>query len=377
MLRRALAAAGADGVPAVVSLEPSVGAGLRATISMGRIRHADEVLGQAGELLARYPGLRRPVALDLAVARKAEVAADWADMAEAVDRVLSAGPVYRDNGIAATVAFVQATHLVAVGELPRAAALLRHNRALNTAAVGVLGTLRDRELADIEVRLGRPNAALRLLEPHQRPPVAVVVGVTAARAYLALGDLGQALACVRAVLTTPSSFVTRQLSVEAVLAEAEIADRRGDPGRATELLDRALVLADGDLALPFVRTAEVFGPLLARHPALAGRWPAPVSGPPAGSARDRRGARAAARPAHLAGAGGAAADGHRPVHRPARRRAAPVGEHGEIPPGRDIPQARGRRAPGGGVPGPGAGAALTRRSCRTDEVGGRAGRHAR
>jgi LuxR family maltose regulon positive regulatory protein len=201
-------------------------------------------------------------------------------MAEAVDRVLAAGPVYRDNGIAATVAFVQATQLVAADELPRAAALLRHNRALNSAAIGVLGVLRDRELADIEVRLGRPHAALRLLEPHQRPPVAVVVGVTAARAHLVLGDLGQALVHVRAVLTTPSPFVTRQLTVEAVLAEAEIADRRGDPGRATELLDRALVLADGDLALPFVRTAEVFGPLLGRHPVLATRWPAPVSGPP-------------------------------------------------------------------------------------------------
>jgi LuxR family transcriptional regulator, maltose regulon positive regulatory protein len=289
LLQRAVAEA--DGVPAVQLDVLSVLAFVN--VSAGRPRHAEDALHRAEELTAEHPGLHRPVTLDLAIARQAELAADWVAMADAVDRVLAAGPVYRDNGIAAAVAYVQAMRLVSVDELAAASALLRQNHALNTGTAGVLDVLRDRELADIEIRLGRPHAALHLLEPHQRPPTAVVVGVTAARAHLALGDLQQALACVRAVLTTPSVFVTRQLTVEAVLGEAEIADRQGDPARATELLDRALALADGDLALPFVRSAAVFGPLLARHPALAARWPVAVSArplPPASAIADLVGA---------------------------------------------------------------------------------------
>jgi LuxR family transcriptional regulator, maltose regulon positive regulatory protein len=277
LLLRAEAEAEAEAadVPAVLLSVLSVLAFV--SVAIGRPRHADDALRRAAGLLAEHPGLHRPVALDLAVARQAELAADWAAMGEAVGRVVAAGPVYRDNGIAATVAYVQAMQLVAADELPRAAALMRHNSALNSATVGVLAVLRDRELADIEIRLGRPHSALQLLAPYQRAPVAVVVGVTAARAHLALGELSLALAQVRAVLTTPSPFVTRQLSVEAVLCEAEIADRSGEPARASELLDRAVALADGDLVLPFVRTAEVFGPLLSRHPVLAARWPAAPS----------------------------------------------------------------------------------------------------
>ena len=218
--------------------------------------------------------------LDLAVARRAELAADWAAMDAAVDRVLAAGPVYPDNGLAATVVIVQAVRLVARGELASAQAVLRQDRAINSTAVGALAVLRDVELAAIDIRLGRPQAALRLLQPHQGPPYAVAVGVTAARAHLALGQLPEAAARVRAVLTTPSPFVSRRLAVEATLCEAEIADRTGDEGAAADLLDRALQLAEGGLTVPFVETTTTFAGLLARHPALAARWPAAVSAPP-------------------------------------------------------------------------------------------------
>jgi LuxR family transcriptional regulator, maltose regulon positive regulatory protein len=240
--------------------------------SAGRLRHAEAALRRAGAVLDDHAELRPPVTLELAVARRAELAADWTTMGQAVGRALAAGPVYADAGIAAAVAFAQASHLAGLGELARAAALLRHHKAL-TSSSAVLGALRDRELADIEIRLGRPHAALRLVEPHQQAPTTVLVGVTAARAHLALGDLRRALGCVGAVRTTPSELVNRQLAVEAELVEAEIADRAGEEGRAAELVDRALALADGELALPFVRTAAAFSALLSRHPALAGRWP--------------------------------------------------------------------------------------------------------
>ncbi|HST64292.1 MAG TPA: LuxR C-terminal-related transcriptional regulator [Mycobacteriales bacterium] len=248
-------------------------------VSAGRPRQAEDALDRAAALLAGRPELTRPVILDLAVARHAEVAADLTAMGAAVGRVLAAGPIYPDNGTAATVAFVQASYLAAVGDLPAARTVLRDNRALNSGTVGLLGIMRDCALAEVEVRLGRPQSALRLLDRHRRPPFDVIAGLPAATAYLALGDLRRAEASVRTVLSTPSPFVSLRLTVEALLCEAAIAVRRGAESQAAEMLDRALQMTDGDLALPFVRSADTFAPLLARHPTVAARWPAAVSGP--------------------------------------------------------------------------------------------------
>ena len=60
-----------------------------------------------------------------------------------------------------------------------------------------------------------------------------------------------------------------------MLCDAQIAQLREDPRRTLDALVRALEIADGDLILPFTRMADVFAPLLTRHPTLAQRWPAP------------------------------------------------------------------------------------------------------
>ena len=64
-----------------------------------------------------------------------------------------------------------------------------------------------------------------------------------ARAHLALSDLRSAQDCVRTVLTTPSTQTGRFVLVEAMLYDAEIAQRSDDPGRAMEILVRALEIA--------------------------------------------------------------------------------------------------------------------------------------
>jgi LuxR family transcriptional regulator, maltose regulon positive regulatory protein len=256
LLRRALEAVQPDEVPAVavdvLSMLAFVG------ISAGRPRHADDAAELAGALLSRHPGIPRPVVLDLAIARRAYAEADLAAMAAAMRRVHAAGPVYADVGQAATVAYVQALVLAALGEFAEARTVLQDNSAVNRAAVGLFGVLRDRELASIEVALGRPRAALQLLARHRGSQEALVAEVVVARAYLALGDLGRALL------------------VEAALCDAEIAHRRGDDGRALDVVDRALHLAAGEIVLPFVQATESLGPILARHGTLAARWPAPV-----------------------------------------------------------------------------------------------------
>ena len=126
LLRQALAEAEQDDVPAVLLEILSVLAFV--CTSATRLRHAREALDQASVLLAAHPGLLRPVVLDLAVARRAELEADWATMGAAVDRTIAAGPIHADAGIAATVAFVQACYLVACGELAQAERCLRTAR---------------------------------------------------------------------------------------------------------------------------------------------------------------------------------------------------------------------------------------------------------
>jgi LuxR family maltose regulon positive regulatory protein len=271
LLRRALAEAEPDDVPAVHLEILSVLAFV--CTSATRMRHAREALDRAAELLAEHPGLPRPVVLDLAVARRAELEADWSTMGAAVDRTLAAGPIHADPGVAGTVAFMQACHLIACGELAQAGALLAHSPALHTPVVGPLGVFRDCRRAEIEILLGRPHTALRLLRQYERSLFAPAAGVTVARAHLALGELAQAQAGISRVLTTPSVFVDRRLTVEALVCGAQIAGRAGEEGRAVDLLDRALQVADGEIVLPFVQARDGLGALLARHPTIAARWP--------------------------------------------------------------------------------------------------------
>ena len=149
--------------------------------------------------------------------------------------------------------------------------------------------MRDCRRAEIEILLGRPHTALRLLSEYGSSPFALLTGVTAARAHLALGELRQAQGHISRILNTPSTFIDRRLIVEALVCGAQIADRAADEGRAVDLLDRALRVADGEIVLPFVHAAEGLAALLDRHPTVAARWPARPPRPPVVAATARPG----------------------------------------------------------------------------------------
>lgn len=329
-------------------------------VSAGRRRQAEEALTRAEALLAGRPDLTRPVVLDLAVARQAEVAADLTAMGAAVSRVLAAGPIYPDNGIAATVAFVQASYLVLAGDLPAARTVLRDNRALNSGTVGLLGVLRDCALAEVEVRLGRPHSALRLLGPspadalrrHRRAPGRH--GLRGARRPAP----GRGQRADRAEHAEP----VRQPAADRGGAALRGRDRRPAGGREPGGGDAGPGAADDRWrARPAVRPVgghlrpaagpapDRRGPLAhghvrsrtGRRPAGLDRWPG--AGRPVDQSRARR----------------AAPHGDQHVHCGHGRRPSPVGQHGEDPPGLHLPQARGRPAPGGRAAGPGERAALT------------------
>jgi LuxR family maltose regulon positive regulatory protein len=248
----------------------------------GRPRHTDKAFTDAEALLARHPGLARPVLLDIAIARRAHIEADLRAMAAAMLRAQAAGPVYSDRVQAVAVTYLQATLLMAFGELGQARALLCDDPVVNRMAVGLFGVVRDRDLAAIDIELGRPRSALETLRRHQGDPQALLAEVTVARAHLALGDLERATRSVRAVMTTPSPLVNRLLLVEAALCDAEIALHRGDEARTAGLLERALQIAGRDIVLPFVKATPALRAVLARHGTLTTRWPVPVpvSGPP-------------------------------------------------------------------------------------------------
>jgi LuxR family maltose regulon positive regulatory protein len=78
--------------------------------------------------------------------------------------------------------------------------------------------------------------------------------------------------------------------VEAMLYDTKIAQLSSDPGRALEVLIRALEVARGEIILPFLQVKDAFAELLARHPDVAGQWPIP---------HPRMSAEAAAEPAAL------------------------------------------------------------------------------
>jgi LuxR family maltose regulon positive regulatory protein len=101
----------------------------------------------------------------------------------------------------------------------------------------------------------------------------VLTEMPRARAFLSLNELRNAQDCVRSVLATPSTQSGRFSLVEAMLYDAQIAQLSSDPGRAIEVLVRALEVARGDIILPFVQVKNTFAGLLARHPNVAAQWP--------------------------------------------------------------------------------------------------------
>jgi LuxR family transcriptional regulator, maltose regulon positive regulatory protein len=236
-----------------------------------RPNRADEV-AQRARSLCQHKDLAIPPALELAAALRALIAADLGGLARALQRVLLLDTVGADPGLSVALVLGQASVLMAAGEVAEARTMLRE---AGRRIPPMLAALRDIMLADLDTSLGRPRAALRLLRNHRAGEFAVLTAMPRTRAYLALGDLGNAHDCVRSVLATPSAQTGRFALVEALLHDAQITLRRDDPVRALEVLIRACEVARGEIVLPFLQVKDVFTALLARHADVAGQWPMP------------------------------------------------------------------------------------------------------
>jgi LuxR family transcriptional regulator, maltose regulon positive regulatory protein len=235
----------------------------------------DDAAKLADDLIGSSIDLTAPIALELAEAQRAYDAAEFQVMAGAVSRALAAVPIENDLALAALAAQMRARLLLATGQVSGAKSVLEGAPTLRRGTA-MLQTDHDILLATVEIALGRPHRALRLVDRHRDGPFEAPISVTSAKAHLALGDLDAADNCIRKVVAGPAKQRGRGPLVDALLCGAQIAQLRDDAPRAVELVCRAIEIADGDFALPFVRLADVFAPLLANHPLVANQWPAPV-----------------------------------------------------------------------------------------------------
>ena len=255
-----------------------------------RTHHAEDATRLAHALL-RHKNLGLPPALELAAALRSLISGDLGGRRRSLQRILLPDVVGSDPGLPVALVLGQARVLMTRGDMNEARAMLQE---AGPRIPPLLAVMRDVMLADMDTSLGRPHAALKLLRNYRGSELAVLTAIPCARAHLALNDLRSAQDCVRAVMTTPSTQTGRFVLVEAMLCDAEIAQRSDDPARALEILIRALELAQGEIVLPFLNMKDVFGALLTRPPLVAGQWPVPqppvpadpAAGPPAVNSRD-------------------------------------------------------------------------------------------
>lgn len=236
---------------------------------------AADAAKRADSLISSTLDLTAPITLELAEAQRAYDAAEFQVMSGAVSRALAAVPIENDLALAALVTQMRARLLLATGQVSGAKTVLEAAPVLRRGTA-MLQADHDILLATAEIALGRPHRALRLVERHREGQSEAPIAVAAAKAYLALGDLDPAENCIRKVVVGPAKLRGRAPLVDALLCGAQIAQLRDDPTRAVELVSRAIEIAAGDFALPFVQLGETFMPLLSNHPLVAAQWPTPV-----------------------------------------------------------------------------------------------------
>jgi len=269
LLEEAMAEAASDGQDGLELEALSMMACLDSLWS--RANRADKAI-QRAQAMRKAKGLGAPPALELATAVSALFSGNLGGHARAVQRIVLSGAAGADPALETAAALVLAAGLLAHDQRAEPRAILQEqaDRDLPPA----LGAYCDVMLADLETSYGRPRSALARLERSRKTKFAPVAAPAAARAHLALSDLRSARDCVRDVLASPSSQISRFTFVEALLCDARIAAAGGDEGQALEILAHAFDAARGEVVLPFHCASASFAGLLARHPGMAGQWPA-------------------------------------------------------------------------------------------------------
>jgi LuxR family maltose regulon positive regulatory protein len=248
-----------------------------------RSNRAEEVASRTTDLL-NTEGLEAPESLQLATAWRCLIRADLAGLDCALKEALFRDVLGSEPSFEVMLRVVHASLLIASNEPVGAHAVLQ--RPSRYLPPPFLQTILDMQTAMIEQMLGRPRAALQILERYPAgyelaigasdAGMAYLVTTTRAHAQLALGETRDAANGIRALLSSTSPQVGRYQIVDGLLCAALIAYTEDDQGQAVEMLMRALQVADDDIRLPLVRMTEAFTEMLTRHPSVAAQWPVPL-----------------------------------------------------------------------------------------------------
>ncbi|MGX7678979.1 LuxR C-terminal-related transcriptional regulator [Jatrophihabitans sp. DSM 45814] len=254
----------------------------------GRSEHARMCEAQSLALIRQFPHLRRLSVHHLAHAYAAYLKMDLAGADRALRRARQRMHADADASMRAAIVLLGLHVLIAAGRVPDAYQQLLTAPELARPLPALLKRTWTLTRADIETRLGRPNAALKLLTEDPVKSKDTMLTIMAARAYLKLGDADAACRSIRPVLISAENNVPLPMLLSALLTSASVAARKGNDAKAVEEILRAADLGTEYTIQPFTDVQDELAGVLSRHAEARAAWPEPVTGsmelsqPPAG-----------------------------------------------------------------------------------------------
>jgi LuxR family maltose regulon positive regulatory protein len=185
-----------------------------------------------------------------------------------------------DPSLRAAVVYLTAWSLMSTGRVADAHDLLTTATGLDDVLLPSVARCRAHLLAAVTVRLGRPNAALKILSNEPATSTHPVVAAIRARAYTSLGDAESARRCLPPALIEHESATPLPLLVDLLLVSATVDELAGDGAGAVAKVLRACDLARNRTLVPFVEMREACADLLTRHPEARAAWPEAADRPP-------------------------------------------------------------------------------------------------
>ncbi|SDJ42026.1 LuxR family transcriptional regulator, maltose regulon positive regulatory protein [Frankineae bacterium MT45] len=239
----------------------------------GRGAHANDCELKAQNLVRHNPHLQRTTIHHLANAVAAYLHADLGGAARFVRRAEQTKAADADPPMRAAVALMHGWILIASGRIADAHQHLMSSAELARPLPAQLTRYRARALAEIETKMGRPHAALKVIGDSAADLREPVLALAGARAFIALGDAKAAHDALRPALVSSDNNAPLPLLIEVLLTSAKIADLGGDEARAVEEVMRATGLATDSIAQPFADARPMLEDLLGRHPEAETAWP--------------------------------------------------------------------------------------------------------
>ena len=175
--------------------------------------------------------------------------------------------------VRAAIALRRGWVLLAAGRPADAHQLLMSVPELALILPAALVNARAQLLAEIETRMGRPNAALKIIAESGADRSDATLALAAARAHLELGDHRSAEAALRPVIVSSDHAAPLPVFIDILLTSARVRERAGADARAVEDVMQATELTNDGIRQPFVDARPALQKLLHRHPEAAAAWP--------------------------------------------------------------------------------------------------------